>query len=181
MMNQQKQPEQKASNIQIPSAPAVPEHQTCGFILAIFSLILNLVLALIRTGTILLLVSQSQYSHRYTVLGVISMSSLALMHVACIYFNSVILLKKDYLAGKPDISKFWPLLLAAFLVIINTAITVSRYGSVLVIVKNFKNAVPLVFTYLVYSQDDFGDSSLLFLKPYVMVLLKESRKTNDED
>lgn len=92
-------------------------------------------------------------------------------------FFTVILIKKDYLAGRPRIRKFWPVMLACFIVILRDFINLitSGFDAESLLFFSIINMMYLLSTWAIiklYSHNDFGTSSCICFKPYIMVLHK---------
>lgn len=149
----------------------IPERQTCGTILATIPLLLNI---LGLKGIIIGLINILSASPPQTGLLSVLMCLKIIVAVSLIYFNAKILSDKYYLAGKPSYKAFWP---HALITISSVLFAVIRIFGLrddeLTPVENVIGLIiDLILTglsYLIYSQNDFGGSGCLCLKPFVLV------------
>lgn len=155
------------------------KRQKFGFILAIISLAISIYFA--ATELFGLVDLNDRYARSRKSFLTFFMTKLSFLAISSIYtaFYSTILLKRDYLMGKPQINKFWPLaiaILCSVTEIFNININSKDSVRICVSMMNHSSLIILAgFVYLMYSQSDFGKSYALFLKPYVMISAEMSK------
>lgn len=154
-----------------PDEVFVTESQNCGQALVFLGLIWGIMYIFC-----LLLYNMLEYEdllkHKvYIVILVIRM----IISFSFIYFNFKIMTDQEYLAGKPDAKKFWPHWVSLGCVLINGCIS-KMFLNHIIRKLDFYLIRDIIFdlayitaSYLAFSQDDFGGSTCLCLKPYVKV------------
>lgn len=179
-MNQQLQPQQGEHRQQPSSSPQqtfqkpcvhvqpVSERQTFGVILASLALVWDLIGAIRKLQIILRLATNARHNY---MLFIAAFSFKLIMSVSFGYFDARIIFDKEYLAGKPSAKKFWShwvsigcILMFSFIFI---AVGGSKISYYVVILELLLTLAYIAVSYFVYSQDDFGGSSCLCLKPFV--------------
>lgn len=179
-MNQQQQasPYFQPQNARQSAAPQfvmsspdpIPKQQTCGTIIAAILLFYSYLKLFESLQIIVAVIKES--SPQMTIY-LVTMAFGLTAAVSLVYFFSKVLGDKTYLAGKPGYKPFLPLgvvtICSIVLAIIRLIWFTDHVSSTDVTVGFLADLIFIGLSYAAYSQDDFGGSACLCLKPFVMV------------